>query len=155
MGLDVWNGAEQGHLADRLGTWRTTAGPHDRVVVLGLTDDQLEEVAQRLGVEAAAVYRGGLGLAAEWFSTAAVEFQERQQAEHRELLRILQEALIRIAESDTDWASRLAAGAYVHLKTDPKGQRRYDGLLHRFTGVLHQRPKASPEPSKRPDSARS
>lgn len=138
MGLEVWNGAGLGDVADRLETWRNAAGPHDRVVVLGLSGDQLTDVSQRLGAEAAAVYHGASGNAAEWLSRAAAAFHERQQREHQELLLILQEALITIAETDKDLASRLAARAYVHLKTDPKGQRRYDGLLHRFTGVLHQ-----------------
>jgi len=141
MELQLWNGADGGDMAERLQSWWDGADVQDRVVVGGLSDGQLQTLQQKLGTEGTAVYRGPAGMAAEWFPRAAIEFQQRQQKEHQEILLILQEALIKIADTDTDLASRLAARAYVNLKTDPKGQRRYDGLLHRFTGVLHRRPK--------------
>ncbi|PSR21957.1 MAG: hypothetical protein C7B45_08690 [Sulfobacillus acidophilus] len=141
MGLQLWNGADGGDLAERLKSWWNGADVHDRVVVVGLSDGQLQMLEQKLGTEAAGVYRGSSGIAVEWLPRSDIEFQQRQQKEHHELLLILQEALIKIADTDTDLASRLAARVYVNLKTDPNGQRRYDGLLHRFTGVLHRRPK--------------
>ncbi len=141
MGLQLWNGADRGDLAERLQSWWNGADVQDRVVVVGLSDGQLQTLEQKLGTEGAGVYRGSAGMAVEWLPRSAIEFQQRQQKEHHELLLILQEALIKIADTDTDLASRLAARAYVNLKTDPNGQRRYDGLLHRFTGVLHRRPK--------------
>nr|WP_243239736.1 hypothetical protein [Sulfobacillus harzensis] len=138
--MDLWNAPEDGNLTGRLESWWNQADAQDRVLTVGLSDPELENVRQRLGTDPVAVYRGQAGTAALWLPRAAAEFQERQQKEHQQLLLILQEALIKIAETDTDLASRLAARAYVNLKTDPKGQRRYDGLLHRFTGVLHRRP---------------
>ncbi|MCL4352287.1 MAG: hypothetical protein M1318_06545 [Firmicutes bacterium] len=64
--------------------------------------------------------------------------QQRKEKEQAELLLILQDALIAVSEVNSELASRLAARAYVNLKTNPQGQRRFDGLLHRFTGVLHR-----------------
>ena len=63
---------------------------------------------------------------------------------------ILEEALIAVAERDADRAARLAARAWVNLKADSIGRRRFDGWLHRFPGVLHRKPRASasgPEPA--------
>ena len=145
MELQLWNAADGGDLAERLQSWWNGADVQDRVVVMGLSDGQLHTLEQKLGTEGVVVYRGPAGMAVEWLPRAAIEFQQRQQKEHEELLLILQEVLIKIADTDTDLASRLAARAYVNLKTDPKGQRRYDGLLHRFTGVLHRRPKQPAE----------
>ena len=145
MELQLWKAADGGDLAERLQSWWNGADVQDRVVVMGLSDGQLHTLEQKLGTEGVVVYRGPAGMAVEWLPRAAIEFQQRQQKEHEELLLILQEVLIKIADTDTDLASRLAARAYVNLKTDPKGQRRYDGLLHRFTGVLHRRPKQPAE----------
>lgn len=72
------------------------------------------------------------------YSPKRTAFLSKHESEHEALLKILQDALIKIEETDAETAARLAARAYVNLKTDPKGQRRYDGLLHRFTGVLHR-----------------
>lgn len=141
MGCELWNAADDNPVIERVEAWWKTADVPDRLIVMGLSDSQLAMLTQTLGSDGLAVYQGPAGRAARWIPRAAIEFQERQQKEHGELLLILQEALIKIAETDTELASRLAARAYVHLKTDPKGQRRYDGLLHRFTGVLHRRPK--------------
>lgn len=66
--------------------------------------------------------------------------QQRKEKEQAALLLILQDALIAVSEVNSDLASRLAARTYVNLKTNPQGQRRFDGLLHRFTGVLHRNP---------------
>lgn len=62
----------------------------------------------------------------------------RRDAEHRAILEVLEEALTVVAKQDADLACRLAARAYVHLKTDPRGQGRFNGLLHRWTGATHR-----------------
>lgn len=80
------------------------------------------------------------------YSNDKASHQQRQEKEQAELLLILQDALIAVSEVNSELASRLAARAYVNLKTNPRGQRRFDGLLHRFTGVLHRHPATSAAP---------
>ena len=121
-------------------SWWNQADVQDRVFTMGLSEEELALLSERLGADARTVFHGQGEIGALWMPRSAVEFHERQKNEHQQLLLILQDALITIAETNADLASKLAARAYVHLKTDPKGQRRYDGLLHRFTGVLHRRP---------------
>ena len=48
-----------------------------------------------------------------WESAKTRDHRDRQRHEHREILLILQGAVIKIAESDADLASKLAATAYV------------------------------------------
>lgn len=67
------------------------------------------------------------------------EHQRLREKEYGALLKILEDALVWIEPHDADQAARLAARAYVNLKSDPVRQRRFDGLLHRFTGVYHRR----------------
>lgn len=142
MGLDLWNATRETRLQEHLESWWNQADVHDRVLTVELSEEELTPLSERLGADALRVFRDQGGVAALWIPRSAVEFHERQKKEHQQLLLILQDALITIAETNPDLASKLAARAYVNLKTDPKGQRRYDGLLHRFTGVLHRRPKA-------------
>lgn len=58
----------------------------------------------------------------------------------RDLSALLGEALKRVHElGDADTASRIAARAYVRLRSlHPKEAQKMDGLLHLFTGVLHR-----------------
>jgi len=67
------------------------------------------------------------------------EYERLRQKEYAALLKILEDALVWIESHDADQAARLAARAYVNLKSDPARQRRFDGLLHRLTGVYHRR----------------
>lgn len=145
MRLDLWNAARDTRLRERLELWWNQADVQDRVLTVGLSEEDLRLVSERFGADALRVFRGQGDTIALWMPRSAMEFQERQKNEHQQLLLILQDALIKIAETNPDLASKLAARAYVNLKTDPKGQRRYDGLLHRFTGVLHRRPKEQHE----------
>lgn len=145
MGFDLWHAARNTRLRERLELWWNQADVQDRVLTVGLSHEELRLLSERFGADALWAFRDQSETVALWMPRAAVEFQERQKNEHQQLLLILQEALIKIAETNPDLASKLAARAYVNLKTDPKGQRRYDGLLHRFTGVLHRRPKEQNE----------
>ncbi len=152
MGLDLWNAAHDTRLRERLELWWNQAAVQDRVLTVGLSEEELRLLRERFGADALWVFRDQGETVALWMPRTAVDFHDRQKNEHQQLLLILQDALIKIAETDPDLASKLAARAYVNLKTDPKGQRRYDGLLHRFTGVLHRRPKEQNESGPARDS---
>lgn len=54
-----------------------------------------------------------------------------------ELYRGLRSALQTLAQFDQEQASVLAADLYNHLAVVPALQRRFDGLLHQFTGARH------------------
>ncbi len=117
-------------------TWIEEANTDDSVILVGFDPALAEEL---LKLEGCSAYLHEDAVAAIEVSAQRTRaFQAQRDKEHRELLLILQEALIDVAERDSDLASKLAARAYINLKTDPTGQRRYDGLLHRFTGVLHR-----------------
>lgn len=145
MGLELWNAVDERRFGERLESWWQQAAVQDRVLSLGLSHDGVARLSERLGADVMVAFRDSGETAALWIPRAAVEFQKLQEKEHQQLLLILQEALIAIAKTDPDLPSKFAARAYVNLKTDPKGQRRYDGLLHRFTGVLHRCPKEDPK----------
>lgn len=115
------------------------ADVEDGLALGGFDDVQRDELLKLEGVQA---YLDGAKAVVIAVSSQRAQAREAlREKEHRELLLILQEALIDVASRDSDMASKLAARAYINLKTDPTGQRRYDGLLHRFTGVLHRSPK--------------
>ena len=97
MGLQIWNGADAGDLAERLQSCWNGADVQDRVADVGFSDGQLQTLEQELGTDGSGVYRGPAGMAVEWLPRTAIEFQQRQQKEHQELLLILQETLIKIA----------------------------------------------------------
>lgn len=129
---------------DTIRGWRESADPESALVVAGLDEAQLTSWQDAKGLEGMEVYRAATGaISVRWLSTQDQQDAQRRHQEHDQLLLILQEALIHVAEGDSDLASKLAARAYVNLKMDPKDQRRYDGLLHRFTGVLHGKPKGT------------
>ena len=124
---------------DSIRTWQLAADSASVLLVVGLAKSQWTLWEPSLGLEGTEVYPSSKGtVAVRCLSTKGRELVELSAEEHRALLLTLQEALIKIAETDSDLASKLAARAYVHLKADPVGQRRYDGLLHRFTGGLHR-----------------
>lgn len=133
--------------SDRIRAWIYSAEIESALLVVGLTPKTVDAYIGAPGLEGVQVYEGRSGRALMWESAKTRDHRDRQRHEHRELLLILQEALIKIAESDADLASKLVAKAYVNLKTDPLGQRRYDGLLHRFTGVLHRTSRVQDPPS--------
>ncbi len=137
--------------ATRVSRWRSQADGRSRLVVVGVRA-WIQALLAVSPAESREVYapEGADGsMAVRWASEPACAKTAWQGEEHRALLLILQDALIAVAEQDADRAARLAARAWVNLKTDPIGQRRFDGLLHRFTGVLHRGPRASA--SERPD----
>ncbi len=138
----LWYNAPQTEItAERIQAWLATADANSALFIVGLAQSQLATISSVPGLDGAEVYQAPDGtVATRWASDTARELETRRSKEHRELLLILQDALIEISQRDADLASKLAARAYVHLKTDPTGQRRFDGLLHRFTGVLHRRP---------------
>lgn len=138
----VWQGPfDLDTLGPRLINWRSSERSDAYVMVCGLSREQATQLAAQLEITSPEIYEGGNGIyGLRVPSESAQSNIALRDKEHQQLLLILQEALIQVAERDTDLASKLAARAYVNLKTDPKGQRRYDGLLHRFTGVLHRRP---------------
>ena len=116
---------------DRVLAWIHSAEIQSDLLVVCLTPEPIDAHIKTPGLDGAQVYEGRSGRALLWESVKTRDHRDRQRHEHREILLILQEAVIKIAESDADLASKLAAKAYVNLKTDPLGQRRYDGLLHR------------------------
>ncbi|MDA8204740.1 MAG: hypothetical protein M0Z36_01625 [Thermaerobacter sp.] len=135
----MWRGREEVDLIERIKVWRAGADRDSALLVTETSPQQLADMIEALGPDEVETYLGSEGtVSVRLRSKAATEFAVLEANEHRELLLILQAALIDVAERDADRASKLAARAYVNLKTDPKGQRRYDGLLHRFTGVLHR-----------------
>lgn len=126
--------------AERVQAWLATADIDSALIVVDLEEPQLKALLDTPKLTGSEVYQGPDGrAAARWISDKKRELETLRAKEHQELLLILQEALINIARRDADLASRLAARTYVNLKTDPAEQRRYDGLLHRFTGVLHRK----------------
>ncbi len=140
----LWHSSPKNEItAERVHAWLADADTNTLlVVVMGLTMSQFEVISSAQGLDGAEVYEASDGtVTVRWISDKVREFDTRRTKEHPEMLLILQEALIDVSEQDTDLASKLAVRAYVNLKTDPSGHRRLDGLLHRFTGVLHQRPK--------------
>lgn len=136
----LWDGSSSNEItAERIQSWLAAADADSTLVIVDLAESQLEALLSMPGLGGVEVYKAPNGTAAaRWPSDQMREFEARRAKEHRELLLILQEALIDVSQRDADLASKLAARAYVNLKTDPTGQRRYDGLLHRFTGVLHR-----------------
>ena len=143
----LWDLKSSGFDPDDIQHWIETA-PRDRYMLLyGVSEEQLTILNTRAGTSHIPweIYESSPGTrAVRVMSAQQDQFLSQQSQEHRDLLLILQEALIAVAEQDRDLASKLSARAYVHLKTDPVGQRRYDGLLHRFTGVLHRRSNPTP-----------
>lgn len=142
---NLWEGTgDVNAFAARVAAWRARADASGRLMVVGPPEwiQQLLRAGPAEGREVYAPDAGGTA-AVRWTSDQAHARTAWQGEEHRALLLILPEALIAVAEQDTDRAARLAARAWVNLKTDPTGQRRFDGLLHRFTGVLHRGPRAS------------
>ncbi len=139
----LWDIGTDGFIPDAIEDWLVTGAGH--LLITGMSEEQVN-IVNSLGNPADMpweVYVSTWGIRALRVVAAQdAQFTSRQAQEHRELLLILQEALIEVARQDRDLASKLSARAYVHLKTDPIGQRRFDGLLHRFTGVLHRQAKA-------------
>lgn len=135
-----WDGIKSRDVtAEQIRVWRASADEMSVLIVAGVNESQWMALSIEPNLDDCEKYQGSDGtVAIRWLSDQGRERATQQAKEHRELLLILQDALIQIAEQDTDLASKLAARAYVNLKTDRIGQRRYDGLLHRFTGVLHR-----------------
>ena len=126
--------------AERIRSWVTMADVNNALLIMDLTKSQITDLSSTPGLDGVEIYESLHGTCAgRWISERTRALEDQRIKEHRELLLILQEALIDISQRDADLASKLAARAYVNLKTDSAGQRRYDGLLHRFTGVLHRR----------------
>lgn len=120
--------------------WKQTADTESELLVSPMTPDQMDELTRQVGEGPETIYQSSDGtVAIRWISDKARLRYEKEIKERREILLILQEALIVVSSQNSDQAAKLAARAYVNLKTDPVGQRRFDGLLHRFTGVLHRR----------------
>ena len=142
MSNTLWhNGPNHPITAARIQAWMAGADANSALLIVGLAQSQLATIVSGPGLEGAEIYQALDGaMVVRLRSDSAREFEGQRAREHRELLVILQDALIDISHRDADLASKLAARAYVNLKTDPIGQRRFDGLLHRFTGVLHRRP---------------
>lgn len=147
MSYVLWEIESRGFHLEAIKNWLGEASQDSCLLLSGINDEQLtilNSLTESLQIPRE-IYVSATGRRAiRMLSGQADRFLSRQSQEHRELLKILQEALIYIAGSDRDLASKLSARAYVHLKTDPIGQRRYDGLLHRFTGVLHRRSDSTP-----------
>ena len=142
---NLWEGTgDVKAFAARVAAWRARADASGRLVVVG-SPEWIPQLLRAGPAEGREVYTPDAGgtTAVRWTSDQAYARTAWQGEEHRALLLILQEALIAVAEQDADRAARIAARARVNLKTDPTGQRRFDGLLHRFTGVLHRGPRAS------------
>lgn len=141
MAYAFWDGTKIRDItAERIQAWRASADAASALVVAGLSEAQWTALSTEPGLNDSENYQGSDGtLAVRWLSDQGRAHLAQKAKEHQELLLILQEALIHVAEHNTDLASKLAARAYVNLKTDSIGQRRYDGLLHRFTGVLHRK----------------
>ncbi|MCL5115877.1 MAG: hypothetical protein M1272_01860 [Firmicutes bacterium] len=134
-----WDNAKEEAAAARIQAWLIAADDASKLLTTGMDRDEWQAMRATSGLDRAELFEAPDGsLAALWLSDKARDLEERRLKEHRELLLILQEALIDVSTRDSDLASRLAARAHVNLKTDPTGQRRFDGLLHRFTGVLHR-----------------
>lgn len=144
----VWDGRESEIAAEAAREWLSSADEDGTLLVTHLDTARVSAWLGHPDLEGGEVYRVSADVAhVRWSSLKARQAESRREHEHRELLLILQDALIEISHHDQDVASRLAARAYVNLKTDPRGQRRFDGLLHRFTGVLHRRPPSDPAPT--------
>ena len=149
----LWEGTgDAAAFAARVTAWRTQADAASRLLVVGSAAwiPMLLEASSAEGREVYTPDEEGGRTAVRWAPDQALARTAWQEEEHRALLLILQEVLIAVAEQDADRAARFAARAWVNLKTDPAGQRRCDGLLHRFTGVLHRGPRASasgPDPA--------
>lgn len=144
----VWDSREKNLSADAICDWLASADESGALLVINVDAAQIDALLSHPDLQDGEVYRVSNGLGhVRWRSFKAREASWRREQEHRELLLILQDALIDISQCDPDRASRLAARAYVNLKTDPQGQRRFDELLHRFTGVLHRRPKSDSAPT--------
>ncbi len=141
MAYVLWDGIKSRDVtAEQIKIWRASADEMSALIVAGLNESQWTALSIEPGLDDCEKYQASNGdVAIRWLSDQGRERAAQQAKEHREILLILQDALIQIAEHDTDLASKLAARAYINLKTDRIGQRRYDGLLHRFTGVLHRR----------------
>lgn len=143
----LWDLKSSGFHPDEIQHWIETAARDSYMILSGVSEEQLAILNTVAGTSHMPweIYVSPSGTrAVRVMSAQGDQFASRQSHEHRELLMILQEALIAVAEQDRDFASKLSARAYVNLKTDPIGQRRYDGLLHRFTGVLHRRSSSTP-----------
>ncbi len=146
----LWEYSDNEDLPTKVQHWLATAERGSALLVSDVTQVGLDRLSSFPGLENFEweIYPAEGGTSTiRFLSNQSREFESRRATEHRELLLVLQEALIDVAKRDQDLASKLAARAYVNLKTDPTGQRRYDGLLHRFTGVLHRKNPLGPSMS--------
>ncbi len=95
---------------DSIRAWQLAANCASVLLVVGLAKSQWTLWEPSLGLEGTEVYPAPKGtVAVRCLSTKGREFVELGVEEHHALLLILQEALIKIAETEWDLASKLAA----------------------------------------------